>query len=79
MVDLSIKRIRIQFLVFFVVGVFLVALGIYGVYNSVVTGFTGTFSSSLLPYASLGSIAVGFLMVGISYRIFIPLKKSQHD
>ena len=78
MVDLNIKNVRAQFLVLFIIGVSLLALGIYGFYNAVVTGFTGSISSSLLPYASLGSIAVGFLMIGISYKIFIPLKKNEH-
>lgn len=77
MVDLSIKNVRAQFLVLFIIGVILLALGIYGFYHAVVTGFTGSISSSLLPYASLGSIAVGLLMIGISYKIFIPLKEQE--
>jgi hypothetical protein len=75
MVDLSIKNVRAQFLVLFIIGVILLVLGIYGLYHAVVTGFTGSISSSLLPYASLGSIAVGFLMIAISYKIFVPLKR----
>jgi hypothetical protein len=77
MVDLSIKNVRAQFLVIFIIGVILLVLGIYGLYHAVVTGFTGSISSSLLPYASLGSIAVGFLMIAISYKIFVPLKRHE--
>lgn len=75
MVGLSIRGIKAEFIVIFALGVLFIALGIYGVYYLITVELpTGHYSR--LPFAAIGSVLFGLIMMWKSYPIFIPLKET---
>jgi divalent metal cation (Fe/Co/Zn/Cd) transporter len=73
---LSVARVKAEYYIVFVIGIFLVALGIYGAYTAVIEILAGYPSKLIL--ASIGIIILGSLMTRLTYQMFIPLKKKNN-
>jgi hypothetical protein len=61
----------------FALGIFFLALGIYGAYYLFAVELPSGHSTRL-PFAVVGSILFGLFMILRSYSVFIPLKKNSY-
>ena len=77
MVDISIRSIKAEYIIMFALGIFFLALGIYGAYYLFAVELPSGHSTRL-PFAVVGSILFGLFMMLRSYSIFMPLKKNSY-
>ncbi len=74
---MSIARVKAEYYIIFVVGIFLVALGSYWAINAVIEIIEGNQNTLIL--AALGAVILGFLMIRLTYQMFMPLKKNNYN
>jgi hypothetical protein len=67
----AVTRTRAGFVVIFVIGILIVALGAYSLYYFVSTEY----ARATYIFGGLGSVAFGSVLTRVSYPIFIPLKE----
>jgi hypothetical protein len=68
---LSVKRLRVGLVIIFIIGIILVALGVYSIYYFISIGY----GRPTFLFGGLGSIAFGIVLLRASFPIFVPLKK----
>lgn len=72
LIDLSVKRLRVGWVVIFIIGILLVAIGLYSLYYFVSVDYGRT----TYFFGGLGCIAFGSVLIRGTYHIFIPLKEN---
>jgi hypothetical protein len=70
-INLSLTRLRLGFVIVFVIAVLLVGLGVYSIYYF----FTTAHGRSTYLFGGLGVTVFGCLLIRVTYPIFVPLKK----
>jgi hypothetical protein len=76
MITPTVNRVRAEVIIIFAVGILFLVLGVYGVYYLFTVELpSGHFSK--LPFAAVGCLFFGLLIIKLTYKIFIPLKETK--
>jgi ribosomal protein L40E len=71
----SVRGVTAEYIIVFALGIIFFILGIYGVYYLLAVELPSGYFSKL-PFAAIGAIILGLLMIRQTYPIFFPLPKS---
>jgi hypothetical protein len=75
MIEPTVNRVKAEYIIVFIVGILILALGISLLYRVVTEELPSGYVSEL-PYAAVGFTGLGLIIMIMSFPIFIPLKKN---